>query len=436
VTNQESRMSSKREALLNLFCYVAARVTAIGVFAYIVPFALQDLGADRYAVLAIIMLVIGFVPLLDVGAGYALTYRYSRRLARGRDTATGLLGEHHTICIVSSLSVAIIVFFAIPLVFTQAATSVNSSFGTISVAGGVAAFFSLMSSFGRAILAARGKTYIVNLVDLASDLARATAIVVGAGIYRDLDVVVALLAVAFAFRWLLITGVIAHFFKIAPAVLLVKRRSLWASLSIGAPLAFTAVIYMLLGLIDKIVMARSFPLAEVAIYVLSYDIATKGWMVAWAVNGAILPIMMRWGHAREINKLSRATRYTWSLTFAAGIALYAPLNLFEPEIIGWWLGAEMAASAQSYIFVFSIASLFYFATANLHNSLQASGKTRVIAKAFLVGLCCYILVVVLAAASRNSLLMASAHIILWAIVAAAMWYWGSIKPSIGLDRAA
>jgi O-antigen/teichoic acid export membrane protein len=436
MTEQKSNMSDSSEAQLNLISYVAARVTAIGVFAVMVPLALGALGAERYGVLAIMLMAIGFAPLIDAGAGYALTFRYSRRLARGRKTATPLLAEHHTIYIVASMAMGIMFFLIFPWIFSQTDTHVELSLEAIGVAGGIAAFFALLSSYSRAILVANRKTYIVNLVDLTSDLARAAAIGVGAVIYCDLGVTAALQAVAFAFRWLLLSVIVAHYSEIAAPILRVNKRSLRASLSIGAPLAFSTIVTVLLSLIDKIVMARTFPLSQAASYVLAYDIATKGWVIVWAVTGAVMPIMMRWSHARETHKLALANSYTWVLTLAAGVALYFPLNIFQPVIIGWWLGAEMAASAQSYIFVFSIASLFYFATANLHNSLQASGKTWVIAKAFLVGLCCYILVVVLAATSQNSLLMASAHIILLAIVAAAMWYWGSIKPSIGLDRAA
>lgn len=435
MTVHASSMSSRREAQLNLISYVGARVTAIGVFAAVVPLSLRALGEERYAVLAIILLVIGFAPLIDAGAGYALTFRYMRRLERGRRAATALLAEHHTLYIVISLAAGILFFLAFPWVFAQADTHVKASLPTIGFAGGAATFFALLSSYGRAILVASRKTYIVNLVDLTSDLARAAAIGVGAVIYRDLGVIAALLAVAFAFRWLLFAGLVARFAEAVAPVLRINKRSLRASMSLGAPLAFSAIVTVLLGTIDKFVMARVVPLSEVASYVLSYDTTTKGWMVVWAVNGAIMPILMRWSHARETHKLSRASRYTWALTFAAGVALYLPLNLFEPAIIGWWVGADMAASAQTYIFMFSVASLFYFATANLYNFLQASRRTAIIAKAYLVGLGCYISVVVLAAASRNPLLMASAHIVLWASVTAAMWYWGTVKPNKGLDRA-
>lgn len=428
-------MSSSREVQLNLISYIGARVTAIVVFAAMVPLALLELGEERYAVLAIMLLVIGFVPLIDAGAGYALTFRYMRRLARGRRTATALLAEHHTIYIVVSMAVGVMFFLAFPWVFVQADTHVKTSLATIGVAGGVASFFALLSSYGRAILVASRKTYIVNLVDLISDLARAAAIGVGAAIYGDLGVTAALLAVAFAFRWMLFAGIVARFSEAVAPALRINKRSLRVSMFIGAPLAFSAVVTVLLGTIDKFVMARVFPLSQVASYVLSYDTTTKGWMIVWAVNGAIMPILMRWGHARESHKLSRASRYTWALTFAVGVVVYLPLNLFEPEIIGWWVGSDMAASAQTYIFVFSIASLFYFATANLYNFLQASGRTGVIAKAYLVGLGCYVPVIALAAANHNSLLMASAHIVLWTAVAAAMWYWGFIRSNKGLDRA-
>ena len=417
-------MSVRREVLFNFATYFGPKIASLGIFAVIVPAALNALGKDRYAVLMTILLFVGFVPLLDTGISYALTFRYSRALRRDRRGGISLLQEHWKVYIM----VAVVLFLIAPFAFFWLFHSARSQFGdelmTSAVAGAVAVFFMLLSGYYRAILVASGKSYVMNMIDFVSDLLRGVAIGVGATLYQNLGVTMALIAVAFAVRWLLMGGAAKRLLNLGAIIHKgrVRMRSMRVSAKIGVPYALSALLTVVFGALDKAVIARMKSLSDLAVYSLSYDITTKGWVLVWAVNSALLPVLMRMGHAGEDGKIARIFTYTWISVAAIALMVYLPLNLFEPQLVGWWVGEQMATDTRSYIAMFSLASLFYFAVCVFYNFFQAAGRVMVIAKAYFIGLLFYLSVVALGVVKEKALIIASAHLVLWVVVSAVLAY--------------
>ena len=283
----------------------------------------------------------------------------------------------------------------------------------------------LLSGYNRAILVAKGKSYVMNLIDFVSDILRGVAIGVGAVLFRDLGITMILIAVAFMVRWILVIGATRRLLKGGPISHKgrMRMRSLRESAKIGVPFAFSALLTVVFGGLDKAIIARMQSLSELAVYSLSYDITTKGWVLVWAINSAVLPVLMRMGHAGEGSKISRIFTYSWISIAAIGMIVYVPLNLFEPQLVGWWVGEQMANETRSFIAIFSLASLFYFAVCVFYNFFQAAGRVMVIAKAYFIGLLFYLTVVAVGAANEIVTVIASAHIALWIVVCLVMAYY-------------
>lgn len=416
---QVMAVSSRNEAVRNFSTFIAARATALGVFAAVVPVTLHELGEDRYALLAIAMLIIGFGPLLDTGIGYALTYRYSRLTTRRHHGADTLLAEHRWFYRIAAISFGLAVGLTFHRWFSSASVALSGEVFVVAAALGAAVFFTLLSSFGRAVLVAQRRTHWLNLVDLSSDALRGVAILAGAYMFQDLGAIFTLLALTYAGRWGLIAALVARTVPISVSSR-VRYRSLRASLALGAPFAVAAILTIGFGLLDKFLVTRVVSLSALAPYQLAYDLTTKGWMAVYAFTGAITPILMRWNHAREQKTLARAFHYSWLAIACAALIIYLPLNVFQPQIVGWWVGREMAHATRHYIFIFSLASAFYFVVAHYHNFLQARGRMLDVAVAYAAGMAVYASVLVFAYFRVDIDVAAFAHVTLWLTVALVM----------------
>ena len=417
-------MSVRREIALNFTTYIGPKIASLAIFAAIVPAALHSLGKDRYAILMTILLFVGFVPLLDTGISYALTFRYSRALQRDRRGGVLLLREHWKVYFAAGIGIGVIAPFVFFWLFNSTRIQFGSELKVTAIAGAAAVFFMLLSGFYRAILIAKGKSHVMNIIDFVSDVLRGVAIGIGASLYRNLGITMILIALAFAVRWILMSRVTKRFVNTGVRVFKthIRTRSMRASANIGVPFAFSALLTIVFGALDKAIITRIQSLSELANYSLSYDITTKGWVLVWAINGAFLPVLMRMGHAGEDSQIVRIFSYSWISVIATALMVYVPLNLFEPQLVGWWVGEKMATDTRAYIAMFSVASLFYFAVCVFYNFFQATGRVMLIAKAYFIGLLFYLLVIAIGAANENVLIISSAHLALWVSVSISMGY--------------
>ena len=410
--------SSRREVFLNFITYFFSKLVALGVFAIIVPISLEALGKDGYAVLMMVLLIIGSTPILDAGISYALTFRYSRALRKGRHAGILLLSEHSVVYFIVSLLLACIFFFLCPLLLGDVNVGIIQNDVTFYGAGAIAVFFIVLSGYNRAILTVKSKVYLINSVDFVSDLLRGMSVWIGASFYHNVTVIVIFISATFMVRWLLMMAITLQVTAGMPIVLgsRVRMRSFLATIRIGAPSALPSLLSVALLVIDKAVIARTQSLSELAVYSLAYDVTTKWWIGIWAITTAIMPVLLRWESGREYEKIRKAMHYAWLAVAGLAVAIYLPLNLFESMIVGWWIGHDMAVTARTYIAVFSLASVVYFVTCVYTIFLQASGRSMLIAKSSSVGFLVYIAVIVVGALIGETYIIALAHVVLWTTV--------------------
>lgn len=427
-------MTSRKEFLLNLITFFAARVIALGVFAFVVPIALHHLGAEGYTALTLVLIVIGFLPLLDAGLGYGFTFRCSRMYARRVSSVCSLLDEHMWLYAGGGILLASLLGIGLPWVFWLPSDTLGGNTSVLVSAVAATSLFVFLALYYRAQLVAFRRTYVANVIDGGSDLLRGAALLIGIGVFFDLTLSVILLAATYAMRWLVFAIAVTRSLR-SPLLprFVARRRSLRMTFRIGAPSAVVALITVAFGLVDKALLSRTISLVDLAPYVLASDLLAKSWMVVWAVHGGLAPILMRWRHSREHGKTKHTFLMLSVVTLVLAIGMYVPLNVFELQIIAWWVGKNMAAEARSYIALFSLASVLYFSAHQFFLFLQADGRADIIAKAMIVGFSVYLPALVFGIRIGGPRGAAGAHILLWlsiALVVARFYFFGDKRMAI------
>lgn len=407
-------MTSKNEFLLNLVTFSVARVIALAVFAFVVPIALRHIGAAGYAALTLILMVINFLPFLDAGLGYGFTFRCSRMYARQVSSICSLLYEHMWLYASGGILVALVIWIGLPWVFWLPSDTLGGNASDVVVAVTATSLFVFMALYFRAQLVAFRRAYVANVIDGGGDLLRGAALLLGIGVFFNLTLAIILSAATYAIRWLVYAIVATRFLR-SPLFpkFVVRGRSLRMTFRIGAPSAIVALITVAFGLVDKAALSRTISLADLAPYLLASDLLAKSWTVVWAIHGGLAPILMRWRHSREHTKTKQAFLTMSIVTAVLAIGMYMPLNVFELNIIGWWVGDDMATEARPYIVLFSLASTLYCLANLFFPFFQADGRADIIAKAVIIGLLVYMPALVIGIRISGPRGAAVAHIFLW-----------------------
>ena len=409
-------MSDRREALLNFLTYAGGRAGSVLIFAVSVPLALHALGAARYAILATLILALGTVPLLDAGIAYSLSFRLSRRLHQVGRGAERLQAEHLSAYALLALILAVCFGAGFPLAL-KAAPQDEAELGQVALGGGVAVFFVMLSAFYRAILVARSGSHLINIIDLVTDLGRGAALLAGALAFHSLAWVAWLSALAYALRLALMHHLVPSDRARRPHP---RWRSLRLSLRLGAAASASSLLAFVWTLADKSLMSHRYSLAELGPYSIAYDVTSKGWLLMYAVIGALFPIFMRWHHHGHADRLERNLRRALLVALALGVSTYGTLCLLEQPLLTWWVGGPMAVAAKAYFYVFSLSSACYFGVCTVETYYRAIGRTVLIARAYFLGALAYVACLAIGPQYWGTIGIASAHVALWSVVLASL----------------
>jgi len=378
-----------RDSVLNLLGQGAPFLSAL----FAVPLLIRGLGTDRFGVLTLAWMVIGYFSLFDLGLGRALTQLVAEQLGEGGEThapplvwtalalmfALGLLGT-----VVTSLISPWMVYSVLKIPESLQRESVQSFFllaaaiPIVVVTTGLAGILSAFQRFGvlNAIRAPMGiYSFLAPLAILpfSQSLLLVTAVLVigrlvacGAHLMACLPVMPRLRAVA----------------PQAAAV-----RSLF---HFGAWMTVTNVVGPLMMYLDRFVIGATLTVAAVAYYATPYEMVTKLLIVPGAILGVLFPAFAasyRQDHDRMVRLFVRGTKYIALPLFPVTLVIIA----FAHEGLQWWLGAEFARHSAPVLQCLAIG-VFINSLAQLSATLvQGVGRPDLSAKLHLLELPFYLL---------------------------------------------
>jgi len=328
----------------SIFNLIGQAVPLLAAFVAI-PLLIRGLGTDRFGVLTLAWMVIGYFSLFDLGLGRALTQVVAEKLTDRQDTQAppvvwtaivmmfvlGLLGTlvvslispwlvHSGLKIPGLLQVETLHSFyllaaAIPIVVVTAGLvgilSAFQRFGMINAIRVPMGIFSFLAP--------------LTILPFSQSLAFVTAVLV-------LGRLLACGAYVLACRPLmppLRSGLALHYVDLKPL------------LHFGAWMTVTNVIGPLMVYLDRFVIGAIVSVAAVAYYATPYELVTKLLIVPGAILAVLFPAFAashRQDHSRMVRIFARGTKYIALILFPVILLITA----FAHEGLQWWLGDEFA----------------------------------------------------------------------------------------------
>ncbi|HMC56893.1 MAG TPA: flippase [Gemmatimonadaceae bacterium] len=368
-----------RDSVLNLLGLGIPLVVAL----FAIPPLVRGLGTDRFGVLTLAWLVIGYFSLFDLGLGRALTQVVAAQLGEThRDQAPLLvwpaLGIMAGLGILGGVVLTAVAPWLVHSVLKIPATLRNET---------LTAFYIL----GAAIPVVVVTTGLVGILTAFHRFALLNALRVPLGLFTYLG---PLAVLPFSHSLVSVTAVLAVGRVAAAAAYFVACSRLMPSTSVselwdfrevrplfrtGAWMTVSNVISPLMVYVDRFFIGAVVSVSAVAYYATPYEMITKLLIIPGAVISVLFPAFAS-SHRTDPKLLAallaRGAKYVGLAVFPIVLLVTA----FAPEGLRWWLGADFATNSALVLQVIAVG-VFINAFAQVSFTLvQAVGRPDLSAK--------------------------------------------------------
>lgn len=316
-----------------------------GLFA--IPALVAALGVERFGLLNLSWLLVGYFSLFDLGMGRALTRLVAEQIGLKRDAAVPrLVGTAISLMRWLGWSAAVLLAALSPCLATRwlnvPAELRHETLLALWILSATLPFVVLAAGW-RGALEAYGRFDLVNWVRIPLGIAMFVAPLLVLPFAKGLVPVVASLAATRVLGWWLCRYQCRVLVPSLAGRLLFDRALLRPLLSFGGWMTVSNTVGPLMVYADRFLVAGMISAAAVAYYSAPYEIVTRLWVISGAMTGVLFPIVAgqllvdRW-------RAVAAYECAMKTLFLALLPVVTLLFLFAEEGLAWWLGADFATN--------------------------------------------------------------------------------------------
>jgi len=328
----------------------------VGVLA--MPFTIRWLGTERFGILSLVWVVVGYLAFFDLGLSRATTKFIAEALGRGEsDGISGILWTTVFFQAVMGLAGAVLLALATPLLvgrFLHVSAALTPEAKTSFILIGISLPVVLVSASFRGALEARQRFDLVNIVKGISSTLNYVLPLVGVLLGFDLRGIVALLVGArvlalVAWMWLCLEALPALKKQVA-----FRRESVGGLLKFGGWLTVSNIARPVLTYLDRFFVGSILNLKAVGFYVAPYEIVTKVGILPGSLILTLFPSFSALQGKEETEKARTLYGYAAKYLIVGIGPVSVLLAILAHPILRIWLGAEFAATSA---LVFQILAL-------------------------------------------------------------------------------
>jgi O-antigen/teichoic acid export membrane protein len=363
----------------------------VGIFT--IPVIIKGLGVERFGILALAWMVIGYFSLFDLGLGRALTQIIANKLEKeDAIKLSGLIWTALVIMVVMGILGAVIAGFLSPFLVSkvfkmpdQLRPESLSAFYILSVFIPVVVF----SSGFVGILAAYHRFDLINTVRLPLGLATFIGPLLVLPFSNSIVPVILLLALS-----RLASCIVQYLFclRVMPELRIKKHfipEAVKPLLSFGGWMTVSNIISPLMVYLDRFIIGALISVTAVAYYATPYEIVTKLWIVPGALVAALFPAFAATSNGnttRTIQLLSKSIAATFIFLFPLVLIIVT----FSREGLMIWLGDNFASNSTSVLKLLAVGVFVNCLAQVVFALVQGRGRADLTAKFHLLEFLLYL----------------------------------------------
>lgn len=384
------RKSVTRNSLWNF----AGQISPLAVAAFTIPILIHRLGIDRFGVLTLAWILVGYFSLFDLGIGRAITKLLAEQMAiSDSEAAANLVWTAVFSMLLLGMCFGGVLLLLSPWVahsMLKVPPSLQSE--TLSSLPWLALavpFVTLTCGF-RGMLEAQQNFAAVNA--LRAGLGSLTYL----GPLAVLPFTHSLVPVVLTLTAARIVSCVLHFWVCMTSLPVFSLHIAWnrkafrALMAFGGWLTVSNIISPIMVYLDRFLISSLISISVVAYYATPFDAVTKLWLIPSALAGVLFPAFSEALATEDKHRANSLYERGIASTFAMLFPVILGVILFAHEGLRLWLGEQFALRSAVILQILAIG-VFTNSLANMPYALvQASGRPDFTAKLHLIEVPCYL----------------------------------------------
>jgi O-antigen/teichoic acid export membrane protein len=380
-----------RNVVVNLAGWLLPALAALVA----IPRLLHVMGAERFGLLSLAWSLVGYFSLFDLGIGRALTQVLAERVGRaGEGDSPDITWTAHWLLLPLGLVCgAAVAVAAEPLAFRllNVPPALRGETATALRLLAVSVPFMVLTSGLRAVLEAAQSFRAINALRVPLGAATFLGPLAVLPFTTKLTGAVAVLAAVRVAMFVLHAVVVLARVPSLRAPRGPSRAAARALWEIAGWMTVSSIVSPIMVSADRFVIGAALPVAAVAYYATSSEIATKLWLFTAALQPVLFPAIAATfvrAPERTAALFDRGVRVTALALLPPALACV----LFAREGLTVWLGAEFARHAATVLQGLAIAVFVNTIGQAAYGVLQGAGRPDIPGKLHLIELPTYVLI--------------------------------------------
>jgi len=344
-----------------------------------IPLLVDGLGVERFGVLGIAWMLLGYFGMFDFGLAQSTTRSVSARVAAGvkgqvRALALASTLLHAALGAVGGIVLALLAPWLAAGVFNLPPQLVGETRTALYwLAASIPAI--VLTAAMRGVLEGLQRFDLVNLIRIPASIVNYAGPVIVLYFGSGLPLVVAVIVAA---RFAVMAAYALACIAVMPGGdgTGIGRRDVIGLVSYGGWLTATNLVNPLIIAADRFVIAASVSAAAVAFYVTPYEIITRAWILSASLLAALFPVFSAMA-ATDPASLRAACRSALVYLLAAAAPLIVVLVAAADLLLGWWLGPEFRDGSAGVARLLAVGILINIAAQVPLTALNAMGRADV-----------------------------------------------------------
>lgn len=384
-TSHTSRLTGSLLAKNTVLNFIGQAVPLV-VGVVTIPFIVRGLGTERFGLLSLAWVILGYFAIFDLGLGRATTKFVAEALGKGEEeeiprvvwtavTVQALLGVLGGLALAGITPLIVERLLKIsPDLISKARTT----FYLLSLSVPVV----LVSGSFRGVLEACQRFDLVNAVQIPSSILTFILPLVGVLLGLQLPGIVALILAA---RVGALLAYVVINLRLAPQ--LRRYSGAWSVFprlfSFGGWVTVSSIVGPVLKYLDRFLIGALLSMSAVAYYTAPFEVISRLWILPGSLVMTLFPAFSTVGMKRKEDLQELYIRSIKYLLLITGPVVLI-LVIFAPDILHLWLGADFARQSTLVFQVLLLGALIALMAPVSGGLLQGLGRPDLLAKLYLI----------------------------------------------------